>query len=54
MKALLNDLERQHPQLRNSMLAALGNVNPTHLLDRDLLGTAQPRAEELLRIRRFG
>jgi tRNA 2-thiocytidine biosynthesis protein TtcA len=54
MKALLNDLERQHPQLRNSMLAALGNVNPTHLLDRDLLGAAPPRAEELLRIRRFG
>src|SRR6185436_8344737 len=26
MKALLTDLERQHPQLRNSMLAALGNV----------------------------
>jgi tRNA 2-thiocytidine biosynthesis protein TtcA len=33
MKSLLDTLERQHPHLRQSMLAALGNVNPTHLLD---------------------
>jgi tRNA 2-thiocytidine biosynthesis protein TtcA len=36
MKALLDRLEAEHPQLRQSMLAALGNVNPSHLLDRDL------------------
>jgi tRNA 2-thiocytidine biosynthesis protein TtcA len=36
MKALIANLEAQHPHLRNSMLAALGNVVPTHLLDRDL------------------
>jgi tRNA 2-thiocytidine biosynthesis protein TtcA len=55
MKALLNQLESEHPQLRNSMLAALGNVNPTHLLDRALMsGEPQARETELLRIRRLG
>jgi tRNA 2-thiocytidine biosynthesis protein TtcA len=36
MKALLADLERKHPTLRQTMLAALGNVNPSHLYDRKL------------------
>ena len=36
MKALLRRLEADHPQLRRSMLAALGNVRPTHLLDQTL------------------
>jgi len=36
MKALLTDLERKHPTLRQTMLAALGNVNPSHLYDRKL------------------
>ena len=36
MKALLNDLERKHPTLRQTMLAAMGNVNPSHLYDRKL------------------
>jgi len=36
MKALLNELERKHPTLRQTMLAALGNVNPSHLYDRKL------------------
>jgi hypothetical protein len=34
MKALLSRLEAEHPNLRQTMLAALGNVNLTHLLDR--------------------
>jgi tRNA 2-thiocytidine biosynthesis protein TtcA len=34
MKALLSRLEAQHPNLRQTMLAALGNVNLSHLLDR--------------------
>jgi tRNA 2-thiocytidine biosynthesis protein TtcA len=36
MKALLADLEAKHPTLRQTMLAALGNVNPSHLLDKKL------------------
>jgi hypothetical protein len=36
MKALLGELERKHPTLRQTMLAALGNVSPSHLYDRKL------------------
>jgi tRNA 2-thiocytidine biosynthesis protein TtcA len=38
MKALIARLEADHPHLRSSMLAALGNVVPSHLLDRRLAG----------------
>ena len=34
MKALLSRLEAEHPNLRQTMLAALGNVNLSHLLER--------------------
>jgi tRNA 2-thiocytidine biosynthesis protein TtcA len=37
MKAMLTALESEHPRLRQSMLAALGNVVPSHLLDASLL-----------------
>ena len=40
MKALINQLERSNPHLRQTMLAALGNVVPSHLLDRALSGAA--------------
>jgi tRNA 2-thiocytidine biosynthesis protein TtcA len=36
MKRLLTELEREIPQVKNSLLAALGNVQPRHLLDRNL------------------
>src|SRR5919197_1252529 len=36
VKRLLDELGRDIPHLRRSLLAALGNVRPTHLLDRDL------------------
>ncbi len=36
VKRLIFDLEREHPGVRPSMLKALGNVMPRHLLDRRL------------------
>lgn len=41
MKRLIGELERSHPTIRQTMLAALGNVVPTHLLDRDLQAAAR-------------
>jgi tRNA 2-thiocytidine biosynthesis protein TtcA len=35
MKQLITQLEAEIPDIRNSMLASLKNINPTHLLDRD-------------------
>jgi tRNA 2-thiocytidine biosynthesis protein TtcA len=48
MKAMLGELERKHPTLRQTMLAAMGNVNPSHLYDRRLQsdGAATPAAPE--------
>jgi len=36
VKRLLDDLGKDIPTLRSSVLAALGNVRPSHLMDRDL------------------
>ncbi|MBC8133930.1 MAG: tRNA 2-thiocytidine(32) synthetase TtcA, partial [Deltaproteobacteria bacterium] len=36
MKALIANMEVQHPTVRASMLAALGNVIPSHLMDTQL------------------
>jgi len=36
MKKLLRELAVDNPQLKRSMLGALGNVHPRHLLDRNL------------------
>ena len=33
VKRLLYELELEHPEIKNSMLRALGNVHPRHLLD---------------------
>jgi tRNA 2-thiocytidine biosynthesis protein TtcA len=36
MKAMLDDLERKMPSRKDTMIRALGNVRPSHLLDRTL------------------
>ncbi|HTV02454.1 MAG TPA: tRNA 2-thiocytidine(32) synthetase TtcA [Luteitalea sp.] len=36
LKRLIGDLEREHPGVKSSMLKALENVHPRHLLDRRL------------------
>jgi tRNA 2-thiocytidine biosynthesis protein TtcA len=46
MKTLLADLERKHPTLRQTMLAAIGNVVPSHLYGRAEKTPAFPSASE--------
>ena len=36
IKRLLSEFEVEHPEVKNSMIKALGNVQPRHLLDRRL------------------
>jgi tRNA 2-thiocytidine biosynthesis protein TtcA len=45
MTALLDSLEQQAPDVRSVMFAALKNVVPTHLLDRDVLAAWAARPE---------
>jgi tRNA 2-thiocytidine biosynthesis protein TtcA len=47
MQRLLSGLEQRHPDLRNVMLNALGNVRPTHLLDSDVQAAWQARPAEI-------
>jgi len=44
IKKLLMDLELEHPGVKNSMIKALGNVAPRHLLDTRLNPPAELRA----------
>jgi tRNA 2-thiocytidine biosynthesis protein TtcA len=44
IKRLLMELERQHPDVKQSMLKALGNVAPRHLLDTRLNPPGELRA----------
>jgi len=43
VKQLLADLERDHPGVRRSMIRALGNVHPGHLLDGRVRASAPSR-----------
>ena len=45
LKRLLIDFEAEHPGVKHSMLRALGNVAPRHLLDRRLNPAAELRAQ---------
>jgi tRNA 2-thiocytidine biosynthesis protein TtcA len=46
VKRLIADLDRENPKVRGNLFAALSNVRPTHLLDRDLsTALARPEAQ---------
>jgi tRNA 2-thiocytidine biosynthesis protein TtcA len=47
MTRLMADLERDHPNLRAIMFAALANVRPSHLLDREVAAAWAARPAEL-------
>jgi tRNA 2-thiocytidine biosynthesis protein TtcA len=44
IKRLIMELEREHPGVKQSMLSALGNVVPSHLIDQRLNPPAELRA----------
>ncbi len=50
MKALLSQLEAEHPHLKQTMLAALANVTTTHLLDQTLERKTAPTSQTRLPI----
>ncbi|MBI4887151.1 MAG: tRNA 2-thiocytidine(32) synthetase TtcA [Acidobacteria bacterium] len=50
VKRLILDLEREHPGVRQSMLKALGNVMPRHLLDTRLNPSGELRDSVALRL----
>lgn len=47
MGRLLDTLERDNPFVRSIMLNALGNVTPTHLLDRELVAAWRARPADV-------
>jgi tRNA 2-thiocytidine biosynthesis protein TtcA len=44
MKRLITELEVEHPDVKQSMIAALGRVVPSHLLDTRLAGAGERKA----------
>lgn len=46
MKSLLTELHKENRYLKRSMIRALGNVRPRHLLDRDMLSLVQSQEAE--------
>jgi tRNA 2-thiocytidine biosynthesis protein TtcA len=47
VKRLLHELELEHPEVKSSMVKALANVHPRHLLDTRLNPITESRAREL-------
>ena len=54
VKRLIMELEREHPNVKASMLKALGNVMPRHLLDTRLIPTRELEAEVAGRLDALG
>lgn len=52
MKRMLDELEKEHPHIRASVLSAMGNVRPSHLIDRRL--GAQPAERRVGTLRTGG
>ena len=50
MKAMLADMEQKHPTLRQTMLAAMGNVNLSHLYDRSSIAPSQSQSQPQLAV----
>lgn len=52
IKRLLAEFEVEHPDVKNSMIKALSNVQPRHLLDRRLYPIAEPmeRADDVVAV----
>ena len=44
LKRMIAELELEHPDIKNSMIKAIGNVAPRHLLDTRLYPVAQTAA----------
>jgi tRNA 2-thiocytidine biosynthesis protein TtcA len=45
LKRMIAELELEHPEITNSMITALGNVVPSHLLDRRLQPVVETAAQ---------
>jgi tRNA 2-thiocytidine biosynthesis protein TtcA len=54
VKRLIMELEREHPNVKSSMLKALGNVMPRHLLDRRLTPTRDLEQQVALTLEEIG
>jgi tRNA 2-thiocytidine biosynthesis protein TtcA len=54
VKRLIMELEREHPNVKASMLKALGNVMPRHLLDRRLNPTRELHTQVAAELDTFG